>query len=83
MLSDVINMTVEMDGYTDRLNALSSIVCFLTMLVPTGPGCKEGRSQCPLEHCMLSDPALSCLARTPQPMRLNALSSIVCFLTKR
>ncbi len=37
-----------------RLNALSSIVCFLTyralMLMGAGDG-----SQCPLEHCMLSD----------------------------
>ncbi len=37
-------------------------------------------SQCPLEHCMLSD-VERCLTTAARPKRLNALSSIVCFLT--
>jgi len=38
-------------------------------------------SQCPLEHCMLSDFTLLLLTRCLTPKSLNALSSIVCFLT--
>jgi len=37
------------------LNALSSIVCFLTVHMEYLPPNVEAESQCPLEHCMLSD----------------------------
>ncbi len=38
------------------LNALSSIVCFLTLPETIRPDGFSKASQCPLEHCMLSDP---------------------------
>ncbi len=37
------------------LNALSSIVCFLTHFKGDGRKTNFMGSQCPLEHCMLSD----------------------------
>ncbi len=41
---------------------------------------RRGVSQCPLEHCMLSDPKKMC-GKNQSTKSLNALSSIVCFLT--
>ncbi len=38
-----------------RLNALSSIVCFLTQGIALSQHPNPPGSQCPLEHCMLSD----------------------------
>ncbi len=39
------------------------------------------KSQCPLEHCMLSDPDVAAITVREDGLSLNALSSIVCFLT--
>ncbi len=39
------------------------------------------KSQCPLEHCMLSDEDRAAWKAPDFPDSLNALSSIVCFLT--
>ncbi len=91
-----------------RLNALSSIVCFLTPNLPGFLRSRRVKSQCPLEHCMLSDsdryvkdwriveamsqcPLEHCMLSDEMQRlledlpvaRLNALSSIVCFLTRR
>jgi len=63
------------------LNALSSIVCFLTPGHPPRLARPSGWSQCPLEHCMLSDSKRPRPQRRQDSARLNALSSIVCFLT--
>ncbi len=63
-----------------RLNALSSIVCFLTKYRAEGPLRGHIGSQCPLEHCMLSD-GMAVQLLSGETGGLNALSSIVCFLT--
>ena len=55
MLSDEVCKKAKGFGFKVGLNALSSIVCFLTkMLSHCSPASPAG-SQCPLEHCMLSD----------------------------
>ena len=63
------------------LNALSSIVCFLTNVSILLLVLHKLTSQCPLEHCMLSDECLYRHSRVGDCTCLNALSSIVCFLT--
>jgi len=44
-----------METSVQGLNALSSIVCFLTSRERCSPAPRLPSSQCPLEHCMLSD----------------------------
>ncbi len=81
MLSDHFG-DVRIRARAFRLNALSSIVCFLTNTRASGLASHaEGESQCPLEHCMLSDFSRDALAGISNANGLNALSSIVCFLT--
>ncbi len=109
MLSDELwKIALADDTKKARLNALSSIVCFLTHARARATDSPTTRSQCPLEHCMLSDynngdwvtfpidlesqcPLEHCmlsdhdsLAAAQHQHRpcLNALSSIVCFLTE-
>jgi len=49
-------MNGEVIGFViESLNALSSIVCFLTILNFLDSIAEAVESQCPLEHCMLSD----------------------------
>ena len=48
---------------------------------PPHPVMHSLRSQCPLEHCMLSDNIIAVDRDGATKLRLNALSSIVCFLT--
>ncbi len=83
MLSDYRPHNTSFTCAALSLNALSSIVCFLTSLGPlfTLAGIIV-LSQCPLEHCMLSDEPWSRKGKAVTAKTgLNALSSIVCFLT--
>jgi|GEM_PF-2683325 len=73
----------HLEGQIDywSLNALSSIVCFLTKQASRVLNAVLELSQCPLEHCMLSDNLQKNLWKRHIINSLNALSSIVCFLT--
>ncbi len=56
MLSDADGYIGKCKRCGERLNALSSIVCFLTFNIYSGEFDQmRDVSQCPLEHCMLSD----------------------------
>ncbi len=81
MLSDLRWRPASCRAGRLSLNALSSIVCFLTRRVMPGPTLPRSSSQCPLEHCMLSDCRIQ-YGGHGGLISLNALSSIVCFLTQ-
>ncbi len=55
MLSDGAAEKIHRTESDLSLNALSSIVCFLTRGDVVTWYAVRGESQCPLEHCMLSD----------------------------
>jgi len=79
MLSDSLKLLRKVRDFI-RLNALSSIVCFLTTEDGSLKRYYRRGSQCPLEHCMLSD-SIHATSKQRRTCGLNALSSIVCFLT--
>ncbi len=81
MLSDGICRHRPASAGIPRLNALSSIVCFLTKRERGPDARRTPESQCPLEHCMLSDELKEAISHLSTNLGLNALSSIVCFLT--